>query len=187
MYSAIVIGASAGGLYAITGLLEQLPVDYPFPVIVIQHRANDQTELFEEVLRYKSKIAIKQADEKEKVRSGMVYVAPPGYHLLVENDQTFSLSSDVPVKYSMPSIDVTFESAAQVFKKSLIGIILTGANDDGAAGIKAIKKYNGITIAQDPVEAQFPYMPKAAIDTGKVDFIWSVKKIQQFLTELPLR
>ena len=184
MYQAVVIGGSAGGLYALFGILEELPADFPVPIIVTQHRANDQTELFEKVLQHKCKIRIKQADEKEKIRPGFVYVAPPGYHLLVESDETFSLSADMRVKYSMPSIDVLFESAALVFNKNLVGIILTGASNDGSAGIIAIKKYNGLTIAQNPEEAQFPYMPQSAIDTGAVTFIWTIKEIHQFLKQL---
>src|SRR5687767_5247808 len=101
MYQAVVIGGSAGGLHALFVILEELPADYPIPIIVVQHRTNDYSDLFEQVLQYKSKIRIKQADEKEEIRAGVVYVAPPGYHLLVESDETFSLSSDMRVKYSM--------------------------------------------------------------------------------------
>src|SRR5205814_2345259 len=112
----IVIGASAGGLHALIPLLEPLPADYPIPIIIIQHRAKDQKELLEEVLQQKCKITIKQADEKEKIKTGFVYIAPPGYHLLVEQDQTFSLSSDERALFSRPSIDILFETAAEVFR-----------------------------------------------------------------------
>lgn len=180
----IAIGSSAGGLYVLSALFEQLPINYPFPVIVVQHRAKDQKILLEEVLQNKCQIKIKQADEKEKIKSGIVYIAPPDYHLLIENDKTFSLSIDELVKYSRPSIDVLFETAAEVFRDKLIGIILTGANNDGAAGIATIKKYGGLTIAQDPYEAQYPFMPQAAIENGGVQFIWSIKKIQKYLMEI---
>lgn len=186
-YQAIAIGASAGGLYALATLFEQLPADYTIPVMVVQHRAKDQRDLLEEVLQHKCKITVKQADEKEKIKSGFVYIAPPGYHLLIEQDQTFSLSSDEHVSFSKPSIDVFFESAAEVFRNRLVGIILTGANKDGAAGITIIKKYGGLTIAQFPQEAQYPYMPQAAIDMGGVNCIRTLKEIQKFLYELPLR
>jgi len=186
-YNAIVIGSSAGGLYVLISLLKELSVDYPLPIILIQHRSNENTEMFEEVLQHSCKMKIKQADEKENVIPGIIYVAPPGYHLLIEQDRSFSLSSDGPVKFSMPSIDVTFESAAEVYKRALVGIILTGASDDGATGIKTIKQNKGLTIAQDPNEAQFPFMPRAAIETGGVDMIWPIKNIQQFLLELPLK
>lgn len=185
-YKAIVIGASAGGLHALSFLFEQLPADYPLPVMVIQHRAKDQKELLEEVLQRKCKITIKQADEKEEIKSGFVYIAPSGYHLLVEQDLTFSLSSDEPASFSKPSIDVLFESAAEVFREKLIGLILTGANNDGAAGIAIIKKYGGMTIAQYPQEAQYPQMPQAAINNGGVKNIWTLKEIQGFLYQLSL-
>jgi two-component system chemotaxis response regulator CheB len=183
-YSAIVIGTSAGGLNALSSLLSQLPEDYSIPVVVVQHRSKDQRELLEEVLQHKCGIRIKQADEKEPVQGGTVYIAPPDYHLLVEEDRTFSLSCDERVLFSRPAIDVLFESAAAVYKEELVGIILTGANGDGAAGIATIKKYGGLTIAQDPKEAQFQAMPKASIDTKKVKHIWPLSEIGAFLVNL---
>lgn len=183
-YQAIVIGTSAGGLYALSDLLKQLPVDYPVPLIVVQHRSKDQRDLLEEVLQSKCKISIKQADEKEKIKGGYVYIAPPDYHLLIESDMTFSLSSDDMVLYSRPSINVLFESAAGVYKDKLIGIILTGANSDGASGISMIKKFGGLTIAQAPEEAQFPFMPDASIETKNIQQIWTIAEIQNFLQTL---
>lgn len=179
--SAIVIGASAGGLYATTALLEILPRDYQLPVIIVQHRSKGHRDLLEEVLQSKCKIRIKQADEKEKIQNNMVYIAPPDYHLLVEKDLTFSLSTDEHVRYSRPSIDVLFQSAAIAYKELLAAIILTGANNDGASGIIEVKQYGGLTIAQDPAEALFPVMPKAAIDTNHVDAILPIASIQKFL------
>jgi len=183
-YKAIVIGASAGGLHALSGILQNLPPDYSIPIMVVQHRVKDQRYLLEEVLQSKCKIQIKQADEKENIQSGFVYIAPPDYHLLIENDKTFSLSSDEQVRYSRPSIDVLFQSAAIVYRDFLIAIILTGANDDGAEGIITVKKYGGLTIAQDPAEAQFPFMPKAAIETKEVKHIWKLPEIQNFLLKI---
>lgn len=183
-YKAIVIGTSAGGLYALSAILENLPADYPLPIIVVQHRSKDHKDLFEEVLQSKCKIKIKQADEKEKIISGFVYIAPPDYHLLIERDMTFSLSSDEQVRFSRPSIDVLFESAAIVYKDSLIGIILTGANSDGASGIKTINEYGGLTIAQNPDEAQFPFMPSASIETNNVKYIWTLAEIHLYLMKL---
>ena len=183
-YKAIVIGASAGGLFALSFVLEELPADFPVPVMIVQHRSKDQRDLLEEVLQSKCRIRIKQADEKEKIESGLVYIAPPDYHLLVEADRTFSLSADEPVRFSRPSIDVLFETAATVFKDSLIGIIFTGASNDGAAGMAAIKKYGGLTIAQDPAEAQFPYMPAASIETKEVKHIWTLSVIKSFLLKI---
>lgn len=183
-YQAIVIGTSAGGLYMLSYLFQPLPAGYPIPIIVVQHRAKDQQYLLEEVLQNKCTIKIKQADEKERIVGGHIYIAPPDYHLLVENDGTFSLSSDDLVLYSRPSINVLFESAAETYKDKLVGIILTGANKDGASGITAIKNTGGLTIAQDPAEAQFPFMPDASIETKNVQHIWTIEAIKNFLLNL---
>jgi two-component system chemotaxis response regulator CheB len=183
-FKAIVIGTSAGGLSALSALLEKLPPDYQLPIIVVQHRAKDQKNLLEEVLQLKCKIRIKQADEKEKIEKSIVYIAPPDYHLLIEDDFTFSLSSDELVSYSRPSIDVLFESAAISYRDTLIGIILTGANNDGASGLQNIKKYGGLTIAQSPAEAQFPHMPGAAIDNGGAMLILTLKEIQKNMLDI---
>jgi two-component system, chemotaxis family, protein-glutamate methylesterase/glutaminase len=181
MHQAIVIGSSAGGLFALTSILDELPADYPLPVIVIQHRVKERSVLLEEILQHRCRIKIKQADEKEKICSGFVYIAPPGYHLLVESDQTFSLASDIPEKHSMPSIDVLFETAAYCYQESLIAIILTGASNDGSDGMRISKKLGGFTIAQDPGEAQFPYMPRAAINAGAVSRVMKLLDIKHFL------
>lgn len=187
-YDAVVVGASAGGLYALMRILQPLPVDYPLPVMIVQHRSKDERDLLEEVLQQKCSIRIKQADEKEKIQPGIVYFAPPDYHLLIERNGTFSLSFDAPVNYARPSIDVLFETAAEVFKQRLLGIILTGANSDGARGIKKISLLGGTTVAQQPETADYPEMPRAAINTGYVqhtldpdaigDFLLHCKKLQ---------
>lgn len=190
-YEAIVIGTSAGGLYALIALLQDLPTDYKVPLIVVQHRAKDQKDLLEDVLQSKAKIKIKQADEKETIRAGCVYIAPPDYHLLVENDKTFSLSADDHVRYSRPSIDVLFESAALAYRRRLIGIILTGANNDGAEGARTIKQTGGLVIVQDPGEAEYSTMPRAAIETQSITYIWTLSEIGKFLLQInqnePLR
>ncbi|THU39253.1 chemotaxis protein CheB [Niastella caeni] len=182
-FDAIVIGASAGGLYAMINIFKQLPANYPIPIIVVQHRSKDERSLLEEVLQQKCSVCIKQADEKEVIAGGCVYFAPPDYHLLVENDGTFSLSFDPPVNYSRPSIDVLFETAADVFKERLLAIILTGANADGARGMKKIRKLGGTTIAQQPDTADYPEMPKAAINTGAIQHILTPDAIGSFLRE----
>jgi two-component system, chemotaxis family, protein-glutamate methylesterase/glutaminase len=180
-YSAIIIGASAGGFYALSVLLEDLMINFPIPIIIVQHRSRDYKDLLEEVLQKRCRIRIKQADEKEIIKESIVYVAPPDYHLLIEDDHSISLSDDPPVNYSRPSIDVSFESAARVYRERLVGIILSGANSDGAIGIREIKKSGGLTVAQDPAEAQFKTMPLAAVNTGKVDKIMTLEKIRDFL------
>jgi two-component system chemotaxis response regulator CheB len=180
-FDAIVMGASAGGLHALTRILQLLPPNYQLPVVVVQHRSKDQRNLLEEVLQQKCKVHIKQADEKELIQRGTVYIAPPDYHLLIESNGSFSLSFDPPVNFSRPSIDVLFETAADVFKQRLLGIILTGANSDGAQGIKKISLLGGTTIAQDPETADHPEMPRAAINTGHVQHILNPDAIGDFL------
>lgn len=183
-YEAVVIGTSAGGLHVLSTILEALPIDFPLPIIVVQHRSKEERTLLEEILSQKCKIKIKQADEKEKIKSGIVYFAPPDYHLLIERNRCFSLSSDERVNYSRPSIDVLFETAAYVYKDKLLAIILTGANHDGAAGIAKVRKQGGTTIAQNPEDALYPAMPKAAINTACVQHIFELDKIQAFLLKI---
>ena len=186
VYKAIVIGASAGGLNALSVILEDLPKDYSLPIIVVQHRGKDQRDLLEEVLQSKSLIKIKQADEKEKIKAGTVYIAPPDYHLLVEHDGTFSLSCEEPVNYSRPSIDILFESAAHVYGSQLVGVILTGANSDGALGLAGIKKSGGTTIVQEPGEAEYASMPNAAIAKDAATHVYTLAQIQDYLIKLAL-
>lgn len=183
-YDAIVIGTSAGGLYALMRILQQLPVNYRLPVIIVQHRSKDERDLLEEVLQQKCNIRIKQADEKEVIQGGIVYFAPPDYHLLIESNRTFSLSFDERVNYSRPAIDVLFETAAEVFRQRLLGIILTGANSDGARGIKKISLLGGTTIAQQPETADYPEMPRAAINTGYVKHVLDPAAIGDYLLHL---
>jgi two-component system chemotaxis response regulator CheB len=183
-YKAVVIGASAGGLLTLSSLLEKLPADYTLPVIIVQHRSKEPIGLLEELLQTKCKIRVKQADEKEQIEKSIVYLAPPDYHLLIEQDLTFSLTVDEPVRFSRPSIDVLFQSAAFVFKELLIGIVLTGSNSDGIAGVQAISDNHGLVIAQDPREAPFPEMPLASILSGKVTHVFSLDQIVAFLLSL---
>jgi two-component system chemotaxis response regulator CheB len=182
-YDAIVIGASAGGLYVMIRILNRLPANFDKPIIVVQHRSRDERSLLEEVLQQKCKVKIKQADEKELIQPGTVYFAPPDYHLLIENDGSFSLSCDAPVNYSRPSIDVLFETAADVYNERLLAIILTGANKDGSQGIKKIAGMGGTTIAQSPETADYPEMPGAAISTGYVQHVLDPEAIGQFLLD----
>lgn len=183
-YEAVVIGTSAGGLLALTTLLAALPADFPLPVMVVQHRSREERTLLEEVLAQKCRIRIRQAEEKEKIRGGTVYFAPPDYHLLLESNHTFSLSGEERVNYSRPSIDVLFETAAQVYQNKLLAIILTGANHDGAAGISLIKKLGGATIAQNPATAQYPFMPEAAIAAGGIQQVLDLEQIRLLLLEI---
>ncbi len=181
-YRAIVIGASAGGPAALAQVLAQLPADYALPVLVVQHVHPQQESV---TLVYPPgccALQLKEADEKEPIQSGFVYFAPPNYHLLVEDDYTLALSTDERVNYARPSIDVLFESAAHVFGPSLVGIILSGANQDGAAGLGAVKRRGGLAIVQDPATAEVPQMPNAALAATPVDYVLSPEAIGRLLS-----
>ncbi|OGU35262.1 MAG: glutamate methylesterase [Ignavibacteria bacterium GWB2_35_6b] len=178
------MGSSAGGLEVMIKLLSELPQNFQLPFIIVQHRAKDERQLLEEVIQVRCKITVKQADEKEKIKPGTVYFAPADYHLLVEADMSFSLNSDMYVNYSRPSIDVLFETASEVYRDGLLGIILTGSNSDGAQGIKTIRMNGGTTIAQNPQYSLHPFMPQAAINTGSIQYILKVDEIKAFLLNL---
>jgi len=176
-FKCIVIGVSAGGMEALSKLLASLPADFPLPVIIVQHLHKTSTGYYLEYYNEKCSLFVKEAEQNETIKAGNIYFAPPDYHLLVEDNETMILSSDEKVNYSRPSIDILFESAADAYREKLIGIILTGANNDGAEGMRIIKQKGGFTIAQNPLEAEFPVMPQSAIDTGTIDFILTLNEI----------
>jgi len=183
-YKAIVIGSSAGGINALTKVLSVLPADFPLPIVIVQHLHPESGHHLPYILGTKSALKIKQADEKELIKKGWVYLAPPNYHLLIEEDFTFSLSLESPVNYSRPSIDVLFESAIYAYRQHLIGVILTGANHDGSLGLKKIKETGGFTIVQDPKTAEADAMPKAAIEATTIDKILPLQDIGLYLLQL---
>jgi two-component system chemotaxis response regulator CheB len=160
---AVVVGASAGALEALSVILPALPADFRLPVLVVVHVPPDKKSVLVELFRHKCRVAVHEAEDKEPIRGGNIYFAPADYHLLVEKDGSLSLSSDEPVLYSRPSIDVLFESAADAYGSDLIGIVLTGANQDGASGMKAIVDAGGTAIVQRPDDAFASAMPQAAL------------------------
>ena len=181
-FRAVVIGVSAGGMEALNTLLPTLPEQFPLSVLVVQHRLAGSDDYLAKSLDRTCAVRVKEAEEKETLQAGCVYLAPADYHLLVERDQTLSLSVDEKENYSRPSIDVLFESAAYVWSSQLIGIILTGANSDGAKGLALIKKRGGTTIVQAPETAQYDTMPRAAV--GSADHILPIPKIGELLKKL---
>ncbi|MCW3104829.1 MAG: chemotaxis protein CheB [Bacteroidetes bacterium] len=183
-YEAIVIGVSSGGMNAMNILFSRLPKEFSIPIVLLQHIGPHSDNLWIKILNNKTNVVIKEADEKEKIEKGRVYVSPPNYHLLIEKNKTFSLSIDARVNYARPSIDVLFESAAEAYKSKLIGIILTGSNSDGTNGMKRIKECGGLTIAQDPETAESGYMPASAIAAVKVDHILSLQGISDLLIKI---
>jgi two-component system, chemotaxis family, protein-glutamate methylesterase/glutaminase len=180
-FDIVLIGVSAGGFNALPKLLGSLGGSFSLPVVIVQHEAADAGDFFVRYLARGCALTVKQADEKEQIVSGTVYVAPPGYHLLIEEDRTFSLSMDAPVNYARPSIDVMFETAVETYGNRAIGIILTGANSDGAKGLKKLKDAGGLAIVQDPESAETSFMPKAAIAATEPDEIMDLEKIGPYL------
>ncbi len=179
----VVVGASAGGLYALKKLLPALPASFSCSMLIVQHMSPHSDSYMARMLNELSVVTVKEADEKELIRPGTVYIAPPDYHLLVEADYTLSLSVEEKVNYSRPSIDVLFETAADVYGIHLMGIILTGANDDGSNGLYAVKKNGGFIIVQDPNDAESPAMPRAAIERVKPHKILTLKQISALLSK----
>lgn len=182
-YEAIVIGASAGGWKALKTILGGLPGDFPLAIMVVMHRHPHSDDYLEKSLDNDCAVRVKQADEKEAIQRGTVYFAPPNYHLLIEDAHILSLSVDHAVNYARPSIDVLFESAAYVYGDTLAGLVLTGANSDGAGGLKKIKEMGGLALVQDPGTAEASAMPHAAIAAADPDVILPLDEIGAFLKD----
>lgn len=176
----VVIGVSLGGLHALRTILRGLPENFALPVAIVQHRNKNSEELLSTYLQTYSKMKVVEVSDKDKIVPGRVFIAPPDYHLLVE-DGWFSLSTEAPVWYSRPSIDVLFGSAAFVCGEKTIGVLLTGANQDGANGMGEIKRRGGLTIAQDPKTAECGVMPESAVSLGVVDKVLPLESIGEFL------
>jgi two-component system chemotaxis response regulator CheB len=178
----VVIGSSWGGLHALERLLGALPRGFGAPVVVAQHRQAGAEELLTGLLAARTALEVTEAEDKDVLRAGCVRVAPAGYHLLVDEGH-LALSIDEAVRYSRPSIDVLFDSAADVYADRLAAAILTGSNDDGAYGIERVRRRGGLTVAQDPATAERPEMPVAAIATGAVQHVLPLDEIGPFLVE----
>ena len=183
-FAAAVIGVSAGGLNALSRILPLLHRHLTLCVIVLQHLRPDSDSYLVHHLARLSAIRVKEAEDKETVEPGTVYIAPPDYHLLVESDRSLSLSAEERVNFSRPSIDVTFETAAEAFQDQLIGIVLTGANNDGSRGLARIKYFGGMTVVQSPESAEYDIMPRSAIDAVDVDRIIPLDGIAGLLNTL---
>lgn len=184
---AVVIGASAGGVEALLTLFDGLPADYRLPLVVVLHLPDSRESLLPALFARRLALRVKEAQDKEELQPGTLYFSAPGYHLCIESDRRFSYSRDEPLHYSRPSIDYLFESAADVYGARLMGILLTGANQDGAAGLNIIKQRGGVTVVQDPQEAQVPTMPEAALALHRPDYILSLRGILALLAELDSR
>lgn len=183
-YEAIAVGVSAGGLEALKKILPRVPEHFNRPIFIVYHVHKTSDDFLAHYLNRISRLSVKQAEDKETVKPGMVYLAPPDYHLLIEWDRTMALSRAEAVNYTRPSIDVLFETAADVYRENLMGIILTGANRDGSEGVKKIKAEGGFVVVQDPETAEIDTMPRAAIAAVEPDLVLSLEKIADFLCNL---
>ena len=181
---AIVIGASAGAVEALSGILPSLPPEFRLPILVVVHVPSDRRSIMADLFRAKCRLDVREAEDKEPIAAGTIYFAPPAYHLLVEADRSLSLSNDEAVLFSRPSIDVLFESAADAYGAGVTAIVLTGANQDGASGLGAIVEAGGIAIVQNPAEAFASAMPEAAIHKCPEALVLSLAAIVEYLKKV---
>lgn len=181
---AVVVGASAGGVHALLTLLSGLPEQFSLPIIAVLHLPKERDSRLADVFKPRLRMEVREAADKEAIAPSTLYFAGSGYHLSIETDRTFSLSCEEPVNYSRPSIDVLMDSAADAYGSALAGVLLTGANFDGAAGLARIKQRGGLTAVQDPAEAQVATMPQAAIRKLKPNLILTLDGIRQLLIQL---
>jgi len=180
----VIIGGSAGSLDIILKIVPALKQQINAAVIMVLHRKSSSDSILVDLLTVKTKLKVKEAEEKEIIVAGRIYIAPADYHLLIEKDHTFSLDVSEKINYSRPSIDVTFEAASEVYGPHLTGILLSGANSDGTDGLGTIKQNNGICIAQEPSTAEVAYMPQYAIDHVAIDHIFTAEQITDYINNI---
>jgi two-component system chemotaxis response regulator CheB len=180
----LVIGGSAGSLDVLIRVLPKLNTQLSFPIIIVVHRKYTEVSTLSNLLSAKTKLAIRDAEDKEPLMPGTIYLAPSDYHLLVEDNESLSLDYSEKINYSRPSIDVTFETAVDVFKQHTVGVLLSGANMDGVNGLLYIKKLKGYAVVQDPNTAQSPFMPQQAIEEQAYDIILNIEELSSFINNL---
>lgn len=183
-YRMLVIGGSAGSLEVILKIVAALPVTNQLSVLIIVHRKNDNESILRNLLSARTHLTVKEIEDKDVIVPDCIYIAPADYHVLIENENMFSLDSSEKVHHSRPSIDVSFESVAEIFKTAAIGILLSGANADGAEGIRAIQQCGGLTIVQEPQSAEVDFMPRQALDLMEPDKILNSDDIAEFIRML---
>lgn len=181
---AVVIGVSAGAVDALSTILPRLPADFPVPVIVVVHLPADRKSVLAQLFQAKCEVEVHEVDDKESLKRGCVYFAPPDYHVLIEDDRRVSLSSEELVHYSRPSIDVLFESAADVYGPAVAGVVLTGASADGAKGLAAIHAAGGMCLVQHPQQANSRTMPEAALAACPTAVALTLDQIANRLLEI---
>ena len=184
MSKAIVIGGSAGSFQVVIQILEKLPPNLSMPVFLCMHRLKHVRKGFEETLAYNAALQVREPFDKEEIRNGFVYLAPANYHMLIEKDRTISLSTDDPLNHSRPSLDLSFASAADVYGIGLIGILLSGANQDGTEGVALVKQNNGTIIIQDPMDCEIATMCESALRVTSPDHLLNAREIVEFVSLL---
>lgn len=182
--SLLIIGGSAGSLDIILKLLPDLRLDLSFPIIVVLHRKKSSDSVLANIFASKTSLIVKEAEEKGVIASGCIYIAPADYHLLIEKDHTLSLDFSEKVNFSRPSIDVTFETAAEAYESGLVGLLLSGASGDGTEGLKVVKAFGGTAWVQNPLTAQVAFMPQQAIAEVEVDQIIDADEIANYINTL---
>ena len=183
-FKAVVIGGSAGSFQGMVKILSQLPKGFPLPIIMCLHRLKHVRNGFVEALSIKSVVQVTEPYDKENIKKGGVYLAPANYHMSIELGNYFALSTEEMINNSRPAIDITLASSGFVYKDKLIGILLSGANRDGAVGMKAIHEKGGLTIVQEPSECMIDTMPKAALAVTQIDHVLKIDQIVEFFKEL---
>ena len=183
-FDVVAIAASAGGLNAVGRILAELPSDFPASLVVIQHLDPRHRSLMADILARRTQLEVKEGEDGEQLRSGVVVIAPPNRHLLINADGTISLTQTELVHFVRPSADLLFESVAASFRDRVIAVVLTGTGSDGSMGLAAVKKMGGTIIAQDRDTSEFFGMPSSAIDTGNVDFVLPLEEIPAALMKL---
>ena len=181
---AVVMGASAGGGETIRRIISALGPGYGLPIFIVQHLFQSDDGMFADGLQHRTALKVNVPCDKDRIKAGEIFVAPANYHMLVERDGTVALSIEEKVNYSRPSIDVLFESAVYVWGSGVVGILLTGSNNDGTEGLRAIREAGGLTVAQDPFSAEYPFMPQSAIDAGAAELVLVPEEIAGLLVEL---
>lgn len=181
---ALIIGGSAGSLEVLLKVLPGLNTDLSFPIVIVIHRKHGTDSLLPDLLATRTKLKVKEVEEKEPLLAGTIYIAPSDYHLLIEQDQTFSLDYSEKINFSRPAIDATFQTAAEVYGKQLVCILLSGSNSDGVNGLKTVKVWGGQTGIQDPATAQVSYMPQQAMSNVEIDHILNAETMGEFINSL---
>ena len=184
MYKAILIGGSAGSFQVVTKILNSIPVNYHLPVLFCLHRLKYVRSGFVEALSLKSKVQIIEPTDKEQIKPGKAYLAPANYHMYIELTNRIALSTEEVINHSRPSIDLAFITAATAYRNKLIGIILSGANRDGAYGLKKVKDLGGLTIVQDPKTCEVKTMTEASLQMTNVDHVFNVDQIIKFIMRI---